>query len=147
MKYLQKSLLILILISLLIPQIQAATYTISENTEQDALAYNGQRNLARTNDGTLHITYCKRVDSKYHIFYAYSIDQGVTWIEEQVSNPPEEYSQYYPSIAVDSQDNIHIVWEGQGWGYEYYAYNILYREKTSQGWQPTIMITDIEYYN
>ncbi len=147
MKYLQKSLLILILISLSIPQIQAATYTISENTEQDALAYNSQRNLARTSDGTLHITYLKQIDTIFHIFYAYSIDQGVTWIEEQVSNPPEEYSQYYPSIAVDSQDNIHIVWGGYGWGYEYYANNILYREKTSQGWQPTIMITDIEYYN
>ncbi|MCJ7805211.1 hypothetical protein MUP46_01025 [Patescibacteria group bacterium] len=107
--------------------------------------YNGQKNLARTSDGTLWATYM-REDAEtwdYNICCAYSTNNGQTWTEESVTTSGNY--QMNPSIAVDSEDNIHIVWEGYGWGtYPDYT-QIQYRKRTTS-WQTQEAVTNVEYY-
>jgi len=50
-------------------------------------------------------------------------------------------SQYLSSIALDSDDNVHIVWDGLGWGTNTAVRNIQYRKKTDS-WQIQVGITD-----
>jgi len=70
--------------------------------------YLGQHPLARDSNGKLWITYPKKVGSYYHIFVAYSEDDGKTWIEEQITSGNRH--QKYSSIAIDSLNNIHLVY-------------------------------------
>lgn len=46
------------------------------------------------------------------------------------------------SLAVDSRDNIHVVWDGFGWGTNPGAINVEYRMRSSLGWQPQEAVTD-----
>jgi hypothetical protein len=53
--------------------------------------------------------------------------------------------QYAPSIAIDSKDNVHMVWHGWGWGTNPNVGNIQYRMRTVNGWQTQEAITDLPY--
>ena len=79
------------------------------------------------------------------IRYAKSIDRGSTW-----SNPFDitsgAYEQYDQSIAIDSSNNIHIVWSGQSSTTPNY-HQIRYTKSTDRGntWNIPVNITS-EYY-
>ena len=119
-------------------------HVIREEALTDITLYNSQRNLARTSDGVLHCAYQKRRGvTEFNIYHAYSFDNGLTWNEERVSELMPKGQQILPSIAVDSKDNIHLVWSG--WGPFSNAQYIYYREKTSEGWQPQESITDSQH--
>ncbi|GAI31344.1 unnamed protein product, partial [marine sediment metagenome] len=64
--------------------------------------------------------------------------QTAEWVTEIFSI----YGQYYVSIAMDSQDNVHLAWQGTGWGVNTGKYNIQYRKRTNSGWQTQEAITD-----
>lgn len=68
------------------------------------------RKLARTSDGVLHCVYNRTDGGVSQIYHAYSIDNGETWSEEALTS--ENYNQTNPSIAVDSNDYLHVVWAG-----------------------------------
>jgi len=70
--------------------------------------YLGQHPLARDSDGRLWIAYSKKIGDYYHIFVAYSEDNGKTWIEEQITSGNRH--QKYSSIVIDSLNNIHLVY-------------------------------------
>jgi len=116
------------------------SYTVKAGALDLSTAYSFQRKLARTSDGTLWCVY-HRSDGTYNQIYAsYSTDGGETWTEEQVTNATDH--QYYPSVAIDSQNTIHVVWHGLGWGTNSTYGNIQYRKRTSSGWQPIEAVTD-----
>jgi len=46
--------------------------------------------------------------SPVNVFYAYSIDSGQTWTEEQITSQTGTNNQYCPSIAVDSQNRPQV---------------------------------------
>jgi hypothetical protein len=50
--------------------------------------------------------------------------------------------QEFPSIAIDSNDDIHVVWQGKGWGAWPNYRQIIYRKKTVFGWEPEEVLTD-----
>lgn len=52
-------------------------------------------------------------------------------------------TQYLPSIAIDSADNVHVVWYGRGWEGKTQR-NIRYRKRTTT-WQTPEAITDISH--
>src|SRR5512136_2038122 len=109
---------------------------VANGTGLDSSAYNNKRSLARSSDGTLHCVYHRSRATTMLVYYAYSKDEGATWTEERVSYPPSKSNQYYPSVAVDSEDNVHVVWEGPGWGANPRPFRIVYRMRTSSGrWQ------------
>ena len=119
------------------------SYTVKTGTVSDSTAENGKRSLARTSDGTLHCVYHRSNGTTQLVYYAYSKDQGATWTEEQVSYPPSKTNtQFFPSIAVDSKGNVHVVWNGFGWGTNTGKNNIEYRMRTSSGWQTQEAVTD-----
>jgi len=74
--------------------------------------YNNGRRIVKDSSGNLHVVFYKSVRGYYQIFYGKSTDNGTTWASTQLTSEASEH-QYYPSIAIDSSDNLHIVWYGQ----------------------------------
>jgi hypothetical protein len=85
-------------------------YTIKSGAEVDSTSINTQRKLVVTSDGHLHVVYHRKdAAGIFQIYHAESSDGGITWVEEQVTN--EINDQMLPSLAVDSQNNLHLVWD------------------------------------
>ena len=64
------------------------------------------------------------------VFVAYS-DDGEIWTEERVTNTGD--AQRNVAIAIDSNNNVHLAWDGEGWGA--HSYMAQYAVRTSGGWQ------------
>ncbi|MFH1100524.1 MAG: DUF2341 domain-containing protein [Methanobacteriota archaeon] len=79
----------------------------------DSSGYNNGRKLVRTSDGILHCVYhsIPSGNTKNNIYYAKSINSGVTWTNYLLIND-SSYDQKYPSIAVNSTDALFVVWQG-----------------------------------
>ena len=92
---------------------------IDTTDDLKGLGFPDSRKLAQDSQGNLYVAYRKkhRADNKlrYHIFVAKSPDQGTTWQTLNNNRPIEkigDYTQRVPSIAIDSQDTLHVVWYG-----------------------------------
>ncbi|GAI90032.1 unnamed protein product, partial [marine sediment metagenome] len=100
------------------------------NAFSEATAFSPGRKLARTSTGVLWCCYAGPVAGVMQIFVAYSVDDGISWVEEQVTAAAVR-NQQYPSIAIDSADNVHLAWRD-------YAIattsDIFYRRRTAGGW-------------
>ena len=94
---------------------------------------NNGRKIARdsSGNGNLYVVYSKNDQ----IFLAKSEDGGENWAEIPVT-PDEELEQINPSIAVDSQDNLHIVWQGKVGTST--LYQIRYRKYDGSFWTDVI---------
>jgi len=126
---------------------------IDTSTSSIATAYGGQRKLVKTSDGTLYTVYHKQVSAKYQIYIAKSIDNGATWVDKMVISTlgdMADYDQLRPSIAVDSDDHLHVVWDGRAVGYT--GTQIWYAKYTDSWSTPTHISTyenmegDFQYY-
>jgi len=69
---------------------------------------NNGRKISRASNGDFYAVYSRAGK----IFLAKSSDQGINWTEIGVT-PEEELEQINPSIAIDSQNNLHLVWQGK----------------------------------
>jgi len=69
---------------------------------------NNGRKISRASNGDFYVVY-SRVGK---IFLAKSINQGIDWTEIEAT-PQEQLEQINPSIAIDSQNNLHLVWQGK----------------------------------
>ena len=104
-----------------------------------------QKQCVRDSQGAIYCVYVKTdLSFAYQVYLAKSTDGGITWTEEPVNS--ENAAQFYPSIAIDSQDNLHIVWSGWGGPTSPKGMNIHYRKKTSSGWEPREMVTSTNYH-
>lgn len=137
-------LLLLLVVCSAVPVVFAfdPSYTVKTGVLRAFTSSNNKRSLARTNDGALHCVYTRWNGTLDLVYYAYSKDFGVTWIEEQVSKPPSIGNQSSPAIAVDSLNNVHVVWFGKGWGANPEINNVEYRMRPISGWQPQEAVTD-----
>lgn len=86
---------------------QTANLSVVNSLSPDLGAVNNGRKIARTSNGDFYVVYSRAGK----IFLAHSFDQGINWTEISIT-PNENLSQVNPSIAIDSQDNLHIVWQG-----------------------------------
>jgi predicted neuraminidase len=59
--------------------------------------------------GNLHLVWCDSTPSNYEIYYRKSTDGGTTWTSAQRLTWTSGNS-IFPAIAVDSSDNLHVVW-------------------------------------
>jgi len=117
-------------------------YTVKTGTYLDSTYPPNGRKLARKSNGDLWCTY-RRSDGTYdQIYCSYSTDGGETWTEEQVTSATD--NQYSASIAIDSNDYVHIVFDGYSWGSNPTVRNIQYRKRTTE-WQAQEAVTDINY--
>ena len=65
-----------------------------------------QPRMVRGSDGTIYVVYTK-VASPSYLFVAYSHDNGLTWTEVSSGFYPSNWP--YPTLAIDSQDTLHII--------------------------------------
>lgn len=94
--------------------------TIATSEDLDATAFSTQRKLVRTSDGTLYAVYHKQLATQHQIYVAKSVNGGATWTNAtRISTYAgmESYYQWAASIAVDSNDHLHVVWIGRATGY------------------------------
>jgi parallel beta-helix repeat protein len=96
------------------------------------------RKLARTSDGVLHCVYSRPDGLLFQIYHSYSSDNGETWTEEALTS--ESYNQTYPAIATDSNDYLHVVWQGCHSGSPSHP-QIRYKKYTT-GWGNIVNITN-----
>lgn len=102
------------------------------------------RDIAMDSSGNLHCVYVKVVNTYNQIFYAKSTDGGQNWTETQLSSG--NYYPVHPSLAIDSNDNLHVVWEGQ-WTDSTTYYQIYYCKFSSGSWSTQAAITSGSYDN
>jgi len=77
--------------------------------------------------------------ARCQIIYRKRTQAGWQDVEQVTEN---DFWQYRPSIAVDKNDNVHIVWDGTNWGTNTANSNIRYRMRTALGWGDHKAITD-----
>lgn len=125
-----------------------AEYTIATGGFYDSsTAKTSNRDIAMDSSGNLHCVYAKTTgkypDNKNNIFHAKSTDGGQNWTETQISS--ENYYCLHSSLAIDSNDNLHVVWEGV-WTEDSTAYYQIYYSKFSSGsWSTQAAITSGSY--
>ncbi|HQY94818.1 sialidase family protein [Caldilinea sp.] len=78
--------------------------------------------LARDSQGVLHLVFTQNVQTEtcricYHVFYVRSMDDGFMW-SDPVDISVQATGAAKPQLIIDSQDNLHVVWEA-GYGGSY----------------------------
>ena len=118
----------------------SASYIVKTGADTDSTWSPSQRKLAKTSDGHLHVVYHRKDASGiFQIYHAESADGRMTWAEEPVTS--ESNDQVYPAIAVDSSNNLHVVWQGKYSGSPTVR-QIRYCKKTLSGWQAVQNLTN-----
>ena len=99
------------------------SYLVSSSTvsTDNMTMTNTQRKLVVDGCGVYHAVYTKTLGIKKQVYYSNSLDNGVTWGNETNISTSMDYNNYYPAIAVDSQNHLHVVW---------YAYDATYATDT-----------------
>ena len=93
--------------------------------------------LAIDSLGRLHLAWTEREPAGTHLQVFYSGFAGGAWTPAvQLSHSPGYAG--FPSIAVDSQDRVHIVW----YGFDGSFYQIYYRRLESSGWTAERALTN-----
>ncbi|RLF49867.1 MAG: hypothetical protein DRN20_00910, partial [Thermoplasmata archaeon] len=69
-------------------------------------------------NGVIHVVWQDSLNSTFCIKYSYSTDGGNTWAAPQILSREINGSCMNPSIIVDSDNNVHVVWQGINWKVE-----------------------------
>lgn len=80
---------------------------------------------------------------KTQVYIKESADNGQTWTDEtriSTYSGMADYGQRYPSIAVDSNDYLHVVWSGCATGYTTFG-QLWYAKYTTMGWSDPVRIS------
>jgi hypothetical protein len=64
--------------------------------------------IAVDTSDNIHVVWQDSVKGKYEIFHKRSTNGGISWTTKRLTWSPG--SSYWPGIAIDSSDQIHIVW-------------------------------------
>jgi len=107
--------------------------------QQEIINSNMKRFLARTSNGDLHSVYRREINGVQQLCYAKSVNNGIIWTETVLT--VGEHTQNNPSIAIDSNDYIHIVWSGATIDYPWPYPQIRYIKYTTN-WSSPILLTN-----
>ena len=119
----------------------------SETESLYATANNNARKIVRDSSGNLYFVYVKEYLVNYHIYVSKSTDDGYTW-SDMGGEPIESvgaYDQEMPSMAIDGNDNLHVVWHGMDAGSNI-ENKVKYVNYTGSSWSNWINISDISGY-
>jgi hypothetical protein len=109
-------------------------YKVADIDAISPMSYPGVQ-LVRSSNGSLHTIYTSNVSGERSIFYSTSSDDGVTWVQTEISNRGDG-NDSHPVLGVDGHDNIHVFWENDG-----STDDIYYKQKTPSGWDSIVNIT------
>ncbi len=89
---------------------------VDVSEDYKALGFSGQKKLVSDSKGNIFVAYRKKANNYYEIFVAKLKKDGdvsykVDFIKN-VSIVDNKASQRVPSIAIDSRDNLHLIWYG-----------------------------------
>jgi LruC domain-containing protein len=106
--------------------------TIKAGSYSTSTQMNAGRNLVMDKNGTFYAVYTD-YPSPYKVVCSVSSDMGKTWKQYKVSTESSfsSYYQYYASVAIDSNDVLHVVWRGQRSGFS--GYQIIYKNSKDGG--------------
>jgi hypothetical protein len=98
-------------------------------------------------NGVIHVVWEDKVDGNFSIYYSKSLDGGNTWVpSKKVSDDPSCKGQRMPSIAIDFNGNIYVVWrESRQKDADVYSEMDIYFSKSTNGgdnFTQSIPITD-----
>ena len=65
--------------------------------------------IAIDSNTNLHVVWYDHTPGNWEIYYKRSIDGGSTWSTKRLSSTSGD--SYCPAIAIDSNNNLHVVWE------------------------------------
>ena len=97
---------------------------------------NNARGMVRTSSGDLYMVYVKD-DGGYKVFVSSSGDNGASWHSSEVAYAGEGPSA--PSVAVDSEDRIHVVWAENSEGGSRLSY---ITSEDGENWSAVSLITE-----
>lgn len=92
--------------------------TITGTSDYEQFGFPDSRKIVRDSLGNLYVAFRKpykvNTTTQLHIFVAKSTDNGVTWTvpAKPVDVAIGDYNQRHPSLAIDSNDVLHLVWYG-----------------------------------
>ena len=113
-------------------------YTVATITSTPALSTEGGgRDIVVASDGKLWAVYSKKPAGVNYlqIHAAYSSDGGQTWTEERVTFGYDNKHHFFPALAIDAFDNLHLVYTSTGRAPFTARWGTFYRERTIGGWQ------------
>jgi len=89
---------------------------VDTSEDNKALGFSGQKKLVSDSKGNIFVAYRKKTNNYYEIFVAKLKKDGNSShqvvFKKNVSNISNKANQRVPSIAIDSKDNLHVVWYG-----------------------------------
>ncbi|MCK5832966.1 hypothetical protein KAH81_04755 [bacterium] len=100
-------------ISLLVGAIIASPIRIARDTHAWASGTNNARTIVSDSVGRLFVVYSGLSGSYYQIYIAMSSDAGASWNPTWATLSSSASNNLSPSIAIDSDDTLHIVWRGE----------------------------------
>lgn len=83
--------------------------------------------IALDSNDYIHVVWYDDTPRNYELYYKKSTDGGATWTTKRLTYNPGETK--YPSLAIDSNDHIHLVWGDSSPG----NYDIYYKKSTNGG--------------
>lgn len=102
--------------------------------------------IAIDKNDTIHMTWDMRDRGPgpwwLHVCYIQGTPGAWGAIEQVDTQPLAARTQYWSCIAVDFNNDAHVVWRGIGWGVNDWKYNIQYRKRESGVWQAQEAVTD-----
>jgi hypothetical protein len=116
--------------------------TVSTSEDVYVTSGNSQQYLVRTSTGVLYCLYFRISAGNYAVFVKSSADDGSTWANETLISSLSSMSGYsndFNSMAVDSNNNLHVVWEGESSSYSHYQ--IWYSRYNGTAWSTPIVLS------
>ena len=124
-----------------------ATIIASISSTPALSAEGGGRDICLDSSGRLWAVYSKIPAGliRQQIYVAYSDDNGATWTEERVTTGYNGYHHFFPAIAADGFNAIHIVYQSSGRAPFATRYGVFYRRRTIGGWdsEETVALLDV----
>ena len=93
-----------------------AQTSVASLEDAKAMGYPDGRKIVRDAGGNLFVAYRKKLGSAYQIYVSKSADGGATWTvannNQPISTVAGACNQRVPSMAIDSNNTLHVVWYG-----------------------------------
>jgi len=129
---------------------QGATWSVPVVVDQTCLS-GGMPSVAVDSLQRLHVCWHAKAtaNSTYGIYYSRSDDGGSTWSRAQrISPAAADHDQLYSAIALDRQQNPHIVWNSALYS-DYYEGDVYHAWSQDQGttWQPSSQISQSAFHH